>query len=101
MVSVLTNGLWEQGSIPKTQKMVLDAYLLNTQNYKVWIKSKWINPGKGVMPSLHLCVIAIEKEAFGSLLTTINQLTNLYMYIQKWTDVYSPLYGCFITFSFL
>ena len=26
--------------IPKTQKMVLDASLLNTQHYKVWIKGK-------------------------------------------------------------
>ena len=26
--------------IPKTQKMVLDAALLNTQHYKVWIKIK-------------------------------------------------------------
>ena len=26
--------------IPKTQKMVLDASLHNTQHYKVWIKGK-------------------------------------------------------------
>ena len=26
--------------IPKTQKMVLNATLLNTQHYKVWIKGK-------------------------------------------------------------
>ena len=31
--------------------MVLDASLLNTQHYKVQIKSKWRNPGKGVVPS--------------------------------------------------
>ena len=37
--------------IPKTQKMVLDASLLNTQHYKVWIKCKWNNLGKGVAPS--------------------------------------------------
>ena len=45
MVRVFTNGLGELGSIPrrvipKTQKMVLDATLLNTQNYKVRIKDK-------------------------------------------------------------
>ena len=34
--------------IPKTQKMVLEASLLNNQYYKVWIKHKWSNPGKGV-----------------------------------------------------
>ena len=26
--------------------MVLDTFLLNTQHYKVWIKSKWNNPGE-------------------------------------------------------
>ena len=38
--------------IPKTQKMVLDATLLNTQHYKVWRK-----PGKGVapFPTPHCC----------------------------------------------
>ena len=41
----LANGSEDQGSIPgwvipKTQKMVLDTSLLNTQHYKVRIKSK-------------------------------------------------------------
>ena len=45
MVRVLANGPGEMGSIPgrvipKTQKMVLDASLLNTQDYKVRIKGK-------------------------------------------------------------
>ena len=45
MVRVFTNGPGDRGSIPgrvtpKTQKIVLDASLLNTQNYKAWIKSK-------------------------------------------------------------
>ena len=56
MISVFTNGLGDQGSIsgrviPKTQKMVLDVSLLNTQHFKVWIKGKWSNSGKGVVPS--------------------------------------------------
>ena len=43
MSRVFANDLGDQGSIPgqvipKTQKMVLDAALLNTQHYKVWIK---------------------------------------------------------------
>ena len=43
MVRVFTNGPGDEGSIPgqvipKTQKMVLDAPLLNTQQYKVGIK---------------------------------------------------------------
>ena len=40
MVRVFSNGLEDQGSIPgqvirKTQKIVLDISLLNTQHYKV------------------------------------------------------------------
>ena len=42
---VFSNGPGDQGSvpghvIPKTQKMVPDASLLNTQHYKVRIKGK-------------------------------------------------------------
>ena len=33
-------GPGDLGPIPKTQKMVLDAILLNTQHYKVQIKGK-------------------------------------------------------------
>ena len=45
MSRVLANGPGDRGSvpcrvIPKTQKMVLDTALLNTQHYKVWIKDK-------------------------------------------------------------
>ena len=45
MVSVFAKGPGDLGSIPgrvipKTQKMVLDATFLNTQHYKVRIKSK-------------------------------------------------------------
>ena len=45
MIRVFANGPGELGSvpgwvIPKTQKMVLDPSLLNTQHYKVWIKGK-------------------------------------------------------------
>ena len=45
MNRVFAYGLGYRGSIPgrvipKTQKMVLDAALLNTQHYKVWIKGK-------------------------------------------------------------
>ena len=56
MVRVFTNGPEDRGSIPnrvivKTQKIVFDASLRNTQNYKVRIKSKWSSPGKEVAPS--------------------------------------------------
>ena len=45
--------------------MILDASLVNTQHYKVRIKSKWSNPEKEVAPSRHLSVVAMEKGAFG------------------------------------
>ena len=45
MITVSANGLGDRDSIPgrvipKTQKMVLDVALLNTQHYKVSIKGK-------------------------------------------------------------
>ena len=45
MSRVFTNGLGDRASssdrvIPKTQNMELDASLLNTQQYKIWIKDK-------------------------------------------------------------
>ena len=56
MVSVFANGPGERGSIPdrvkplpKNQKMVLYAALLNTQHYKERVK--WRSPGNGVAPS--------------------------------------------------
>ena len=57
MVRMFANGLGDRGSIQgqviqNTQKMVLDASLLITQHYKVWIKSKWNNQEKGVVSSL-------------------------------------------------
>ena len=56
VISSFANGPGNLGSIPgwvipKTQKMVLDASLLNTQHNKVRIKGKWSNPGKGEVPS--------------------------------------------------
>ncbi len=56
MSRVFANGPIDWGSIPgrvipKTQKMVLDATLFNTQHYKVRIKGKESNPEKGVVLS--------------------------------------------------
>ena len=55
-VCVFANGPGDLGSIPgrvipKTQKMVLDASLLNTQHYKVRIKGKVEQSREGVAPS--------------------------------------------------
>ena len=54
MVSVIANGPEDLVLIPsrviqKTQKMVLDASLLNTIRHGP--RLKWSNPGKGVGPS--------------------------------------------------
>ena len=72
MSKVFANGAGDRVSIPgrfipKTQKMVLDATLINTQHYKVVIKVK-VEQSKEWQerPSLHLVVVAIEKGAFGS-----------------------------------
>ena len=84
---MFANGPEDRGSIPpriipKTQKMVLDAALLNTQYYKVRINVKQSNQWNGVTPSLHLDVVAIEKGAFKSPSTTVaNFTTYIYIYI--------------------
>ena len=89
MVRVFANGPGNLGSIPgriipKTQKMVLDASLLNTQHYKVRIKGKVEQSRERSSASLHLGVVAIEKGAFGSPSTNVANFTTLYIYIFKW-----------------
>ena len=56
-IRLLAYGQGDQRSfpghvIPKTLKVVLDTSLFNTQQYKVRIKIKVEQPGKGVAPSL-------------------------------------------------
>ena len=56
MSTVFANGPGGQGSIlgqviPKIQKMVLDASLLNTQHYKGSIKGKVEQSREGVAPT--------------------------------------------------
>ena len=60
--------------------MVFNAFLLNTQQCKVRIKGKWGNPEKGVVPFLHLCLVAIEKVAFRSSSMLVRQLTHIYFF---------------------
>ena len=56
--------------------MVLDSSLLNTQQYKIYIK------GKVERRPLHLGVVAIEKGAFWSPSTTVANFINyIYIYI--------------------
>ena len=56
--------------------MVLDTSLFNTQHYKVRIKGKVEQSReRSSTPTLHLDVVAIEKGAFGSPLTTVANFT--------------------------
>ena len=64
--------------IPKTLKMVLDTYLLNTHHYKVRIKGKWINPGTEVAPFLTPRCSSYWK---GSPRVAFNNGRQLYFYI--------------------
>ena len=65
--------------IPNTQKIVLDASLLNTQHYKVWIKGKWSNPRTGVVPSPTLWCSSYWKWSLW-----VTQLTYLKPYNYVW-----------------
>ena len=77
------NGPGDLGSIPgrvipKTQKMVLDASLLNTQHYKVRIKGKVEQSREGVAPSpTHWC----SSYRKGSLRVTLDYGRQLYFYL--------------------
>ena len=70
--------------IPKTQKMVLDASLLNTQYYKVRIKGKVEPSREGVAPSLTSC----SSYRKGSLRVTLDYGRQLYLYIYIYIYIY-------------
>ena len=62
MSRVFANGLEDLGSnpgwvIPKTQKMVLDTTLLNTQHYKVWSKGKMVKSREWSSPLPYFSVL--------------------------------------------
>ena len=83
-----TNGPGEWGSIPgrvipKTQNIVLDAALLNTQHYKVRIKGYVEQSMDWSRALLHTSVVAIEKGAFGSPSTKVTNST--YSLYVQWT----------------
>ena len=65
-------GLNLKSSHTKDSKMVLDPSLLNPRQYKVWINGKVKQSGERsrALPQ-YLGVVAIEKEAFASLSTTV------------------------------
>ena len=78
---MFANGPGDLGSIPgrvipKTQKMVLDASLLNTQHYKVRIKGKVEQSREGVAPSPTPWCSSYRK---GSLRVTLDYGRQLYL----------------------
>ena len=103
MVWVFTNGLKDQDSVPgqvilKLKKMVLDTSMLNSQHYKVWIKSEWSNPWKGVVPSLTTQCSSYWK---GSFWVTLNSgwpnyllYTYIYTYWTSNTYINAYIYKC-------
>ena len=90
---VLAHGPEDLGSIPgrvipKTLKIVLDTSLLNTQQYKLRVE------GKKYRPPLHFGVVAIEKGAFWSSLTTVANFTFTYLYIYIYIYIYVCVCVC-------
>ena len=107
MVRVFANGPVDLGSmpgrvIPKTQKIVLDAILLNTQHYKVRIKGQ-VEQSRKRSSALPYSVVAIEKGDFGSPSTKVANFTYLlllkhnfciYIYIYIYIGGYVRAYFC-------
>ena len=69
--------------------MVLDASLLNTQLYMVRIKGKVEQSREWSNAPLHLGVVAIEKEAFGSPSTKVANFTYSW---ERYEAPYPPSY---------
>ena len=82
---MFVNGPGDRGSIPgrvvlKTEKIVLDAFFLNTEHYKV--RLKWSNPAKEKRPTLHFGVVANKKEtSIRPRLRLLTLLLLIYIYI--------------------
>ena len=83
--TVFVNGLGDWGSIPvwvisKTQKMVLDTSLLNTQHYKVCIKSKVEQSSERISSSTTPQCSSYWKE---SLWVALNYSCQFYYIVKK------------------
>ena len=83
-IIVFASGPRDRGSILgrvtlKTQKMLLETSMLNTQHYKLQIKGKWSNPNKEVPPKPTPWCGNYWKGSLRSPSTTVGQL--IYIYI--------------------
>ena len=78
MVSPMARETWVQSQVESYQRLkklylILPCLTLSIIRYRSRVK--WNNPGKGVAPSLHLCVVAIKKGAFGLSSTNVANFT--------------------------
>ena len=103
---VFTNGLGGWSSIlvwviPKTQKMDLDASLLNNLHYNVCIKDKMEQSREwsSTHTPLHLSVVGIEKGTFESSLTTVANFTYKYILFCLWATAYKRCGVWLLTFE--
>ena len=72
--------------------MVFDTSLLNPQYYKVHIKGSGAIQGKESLPPQLVDEVAIEKGAFGSLLTMVANFLLFYVHISYIFPIH--LYFC-------
>ena len=101
-VRVFANGPGDLGSIPgrvipKTQKMVLDASLLNSQHYTVRIKGKVKQSREGVAPSPTSWCSSYRK---GSLRVTLDYGHQLYFTFYYSCNQDLNLFPCLYKFAF-
>ena len=78
-------------SYQRLKKMALDASLLNTQHYKVWIKGKVEQPREGVAPSHTPWCSSYRK---GSLRVTLDYGRQLYLLIYIYIYIYIYICVC-------
>ena len=97
MVRVFANGPGDPRSIPgqvipKSQKMVLDTSLPNTQQFKVGIKGKveQFREGSCALPHTHRCS-NYRKGAFGSPSTKVANFTFILLNV-GFTTIYIYIY---------
>ena len=79
--------VWETGvqsqveSYQRLKKWYFMPPCLTLSIIRYGSRVKWSNPGKGVAHPLHLGIVAIEKEAFGSPSTTVS---NFILLLYTW-----------------
>ena len=78
-------GMTWPGIEPRSPELLVNPLLVNSRPYKVRIKGKVKQSGKGVRLLQHLSVVVIEKEAFRSPSTKVANFTllRIYIYIYK------------------